>query len=68
MGAALEASGRDIVYSCSWPAYTGANESTKPFAEYIMDGCNLWRNYVSPKKTLIDLKNDFFFVSGRYPM
>jgi len=45
MGAALEASGRDIVYSCSWPAYTGSNESTKPFGEYIMDGCNLWRNY-----------------------
>jgi hypothetical protein len=45
MGAGLEASGRDIVYSCSWPAYTGANESTKPFQTYIDDGCNLWRNY-----------------------
>jgi alpha-N-acetylgalactosaminidase len=45
MGAALEASGRDIVYSCSWPAYIGSNESVKPFATFIMDGCNLWRNW-----------------------
>jgi hypothetical protein len=45
MGAALEASGRDIVYSCSWPAYIGDNESTKPFSKFIMDGCNLWRNW-----------------------
>ena len=45
MGAALEASGRDIVYSCSWPAYMGSNESEKPYATFINDGCNLWRNY-----------------------
>lgn len=45
MGAALEASGRSMVYSCSWPAYIGDNESTKPFSEFIMDGCNLWRNW-----------------------
>ena len=45
MGAALEASGRDIVYSCSWPAYiNGGNESLQPFGEFINDGCNLWRN------------------------
>ena len=31
MGDALANSGRDIVYSCSWPAYTGSDESTKPF-------------------------------------
>jgi len=30
MGKALQTSGRDIVYSCSWPAYLGSNESTKP--------------------------------------
>lgn len=45
MGAALEATGRDIVYSCSWPAYVGDNETEKPFGTYIMDGCNLWRNW-----------------------
>ena len=45
MGAALESVGRDIVYSCSWPAYIGSNESQKPFATFIMDGCNLWRNW-----------------------
>jgi hypothetical protein len=46
MGAALEASGRDITYSCSWPAYiNGGNETLQPFAEFINDGCNLWRNW-----------------------
>jgi hypothetical protein len=38
MGQALQASGRDIVFSCSWPAYIGANETIKPFAEFISDG------------------------------
>jgi len=46
MGVALEASGRDIVYSCSWPAYiNNNNETLQPFAEFINDGCNLWRNF-----------------------
>ena len=42
MGKALNSSGRSIVYSCSWPAYLGDNEVTKPFATMISDGCNLW--------------------------
>ncbi len=45
MGQALEASGRPIVYSCSWPAYLGANESQHDFQTYIDIGCNLWRNF-----------------------
>lgn len=45
MGQSLEQSGRDIVYSCSWPAYLGSNESTKPYADMIKAGCNLWRNW-----------------------
>ncbi len=46
MGEALEESGRDIVYSCSWPAYiNNGNETIQPFNEFIMDGCNLWRNW-----------------------
>lgn len=46
MGSALQSSGRDIVYSCSWPAYiNGGNESAQPFATFILDGCNLWRNW-----------------------
>ena len=47
MGKALEtSSGRDIVYSCSYPAYLGKAEKDKPFTEFIMeDGCNLWRNW-----------------------
>merc|ERR1712048_249414 len=44
-GAALQATGRDIVYSCSWPAYLGSDESKKPFSDMIDAGCNLWRNW-----------------------
>ena len=46
MGAALQASGARVVYSCSWPAYLGSNESVKPFGAMIAAGCNSWRNYV----------------------
>ena len=46
MGSALLASGRDIVYSCSYPAYiNNGNETIQPFGEFINDGCNLWRNW-----------------------
>lgn len=45
MGAALQQSGRPIVYSCSWPAYLGSNESIKPYDEMVRIGCNLWRNW-----------------------
>jgi len=45
MGTALQASGRNITFSCSWPAYLGDNESAKPFAEMIDAGCNSWRNW-----------------------
>eukprot|EP01051_Picozoa_sp_SAG22_P011821 SAG22_NODE_1173_length_5253_cov_4.401436_3_plen_329_part_00 len=46
MGAALEASGRPIEYSCSWPAYiNGGNESIQPFTTFIEYGCNGWRNW-----------------------
>jgi len=45
MGTALQASGRNIAFSCSWPAYLGDNESEKPFADMIDAGCNSWRNW-----------------------
>lgn len=45
MGHALQASGRDIVYSCSWPAYLGGDEDKKPFEAMVAAGCNLWRNW-----------------------
>jgi alpha-N-acetylgalactosaminidase len=46
-GSALLNSGRDIVYSCSWPAYLGSNETEKKktFEAMIQGGCNLWRNW-----------------------
>eukprot|EP01116_Phalansterium_solitarium_P006573 TRINITY_DN188_c0_g1_i1.p1 TRINITY_DN188_c0_g1~~TRINITY_DN188_c0_g1_i1.p1 ORF type:complete len:422 (+),score=159.08 TRINITY_DN188_c0_g1_i1:105-1370(+) len=46
MGAALRATGREIVYSCSWPAYLGDNETQKPWGQIIGSGCNLWRNWL----------------------
>jgi len=48
MGAALQASGRDIEYSCSWPAYINGNNETKQeatFVKMINYGCNGWRNF-----------------------
>ena len=50
MGKALQQSGRNIVYSCSWPAYTGANESTKPFQTYIVRGRRIPR--AAPRRPL----------------
>jgi hypothetical protein len=50
MGAALEASGRPIVYSCSWPAYiNGGNESLQPFGTFIDDGCNVSGPQCAPR-------------------
>ena len=46
MGAALQATGREMAYSCSWPAYLGDDESVKPFGSFIAAGCNLWRNFI----------------------
>ncbi|CAI7993969.1 Alpha-N-acetylgalactosaminidase [Geodia barretti] len=40
MGKALNATGRPIVYSCSWPAYL-----KDPDYATISKTCNLWRNY-----------------------
>ncbi|XP_020838421.1 alpha-N-acetylgalactosaminidase [Phascolarctos cinereus] len=44
MSKALNATGRPIAYSCSWPAYDGG---LPPEVNYtlLMDICNLWRNY-----------------------
>jgi len=47
-GQALRMAGptRPIVFSCSWPAYLGSNESAKPYHDmYYEAGCNTWRNY-----------------------
>jgi hypothetical protein len=45
MGKAIGDSGRNMSYSCSWPAALGNNETEKPFDTMIADGCNLWRNW-----------------------
>lgn len=45
MGQSLRSTKREIVYSCSWPAYLGNNETIKPYPDIIAAGCNLWRNW-----------------------
>lgn len=44
MSTALNATGRPIAYSCSWPCYRGG---LPPSVNYTFLGeiCNLWRNY-----------------------
>ncbi|KAF7460020.1 alpha-N-acetylgalactosaminidase [Marmota monax] len=44
MSAALNATGRSIAFSCSWPAYEGG---LPPEVNYTLlaNICNLWRNY-----------------------
>ena len=49
-GAALNKTGRPIIYSCSWPAYIpGHGEAVPPTDSTtladIAKNCNLWRNY-----------------------
>ena len=45
-GNALRNVSRPMVYSCSWPAYIGSDESKKPFdTMYTKSACNLWRNW-----------------------
>jgi len=41
MGAALNATGRPIMYACSWPAYMIGNVSYEQVSKY----CNYWRAY-----------------------
>ncbi|GMT10981.1 hypothetical protein PFISCL1PPCAC_2278 [Pristionchus fissidentatus] len=44
MARALNATGRPIVYSCSWPAYL-INQPQKVDYNVIGEYCNLWRNF-----------------------
>jgi hypothetical protein len=44
MGRALNATGRPIVYSCSWPAYLSEAEKTRVYPE-LAKICNLWRQF-----------------------
>ncbi|XP_030637329.1 alpha-N-acetylgalactosaminidase [Chanos chanos] len=44
MSKALNATGRMIGYSCSWPAYQGGLPPTVNYSQ-LGEICNLWRNY-----------------------
>ena len=68
MGAALQKSGRNITYSCSWPAYLGSDESSKPWDAMIAAGCNLWRNWHDISNTWSSISSiiDHWYVSGMF--
>lgn len=58
-GAALRqvAAQQEIVFSCSWPAYLGDDETQKPFEEmYYEAGCNTWRNWADIDNSWPSLK------------
>eukprot|EP00923_Selenidium_pygospionis_P042946 GHVN01074059.1.p1 GENE.GHVN01074059.1~~GHVN01074059.1.p1 ORF type:complete len:327 (+),score=64.07 GHVN01074059.1:5065-6045(+) len=56
-GDALRSVGRDMVFSCSWPAYQIANgdPSNFPWQKMHAMGCDMWRLYG-------DISNDFSSV------
>ncbi|XP_028808856.1 alpha-N-acetylgalactosaminidase-like [Denticeps clupeoides] len=62
MTKALNATGRPIGYSCSWPAYQGG---LPPKVNYTLLGeiCNLWRNYGDIQDSWDSVLNiiDWFF-------
>ncbi|XP_078130759.1 alpha-N-acetylgalactosaminidase-like [Sander vitreus] len=62
MSKALNATGRPIGYSCSWPAYQGG---LPPQVNYTQLGeiCNLWRNYGDIQDSWDSVLNiiDWFF-------
>ncbi|XP_019947332.2 alpha-N-acetylgalactosaminidase [Paralichthys olivaceus] len=62
MSKALNATGRPIAYSCSWPAYQGG---LPPKVNYTQLGeiCNLWRNYGDIQDSWDSILNivDWFF-------
>jgi hypothetical protein len=48
MGKAIGECGRNMSYSCSWPAALGDNSSQKPFVQMAADGCNTVRRPLRP--------------------
>lgn len=45
LGAALNATGRPILYSCSWPAYQADHCENESDMATLVKECNLWRNF-----------------------
>ncbi|CAL1610792.1 unnamed protein product [Knipowitschia caucasica] len=67
MSKALNATGRPMVYSCSWPVYVG---SLPPEVNYTLLGniCHLWRNYYDIQDSWESVKfiKDWFFKNQDY--
>ncbi|XP_072524835.1 alpha-N-acetylgalactosaminidase-like [Salminus brasiliensis] len=67
MSKALNATGRPIAYSCSWPAYRGG---LPPSVNYTLLGeiCNLWRNYDDIEDSWNSVLGivDWFFQNQEY--
>jgi len=52
---ALNATGRPILYSCSWPAYLH-DKPNVPYGD-IAENCNLWRNYADIQDSWTSVQN-----------
>uniref|UniRef100_A0A8C6STJ4 Alpha-galactosidase n=1 Tax=Neogobius melanostomus TaxID=47308 RepID=A0A8C6STJ4_9GOBI len=67
MSKALNATGRPMVYSCSWPVYIG---SLPPEVNYTLLGdiCHLWRNYydIQDSWDSVQFIMDWFFNNQDY--
>lgn len=67
MSKALNATGRPMVYSCSWPVYIG---SLPPEVNYTLLGeiCHLWRNYydIQDSWDSVQFIMDWFFKYQDY--
>lgn len=67
MSKALNATGRPMIYSCSWPVYVG---SLPPEVDYTLLGniCHLWRNYydIQDSWDSVQFIMDWFFENQDY--
>ncbi|KAK8812474.1 hypothetical protein WA158_007708 [Blastocystis sp. Blastoise] len=61
----LNATGRPILFSCSWPAYAGAKDNYH-YYELLRKHCNLWRNYNDIRATWASI-HDIMKMFGDLP-
>ncbi|GAB6023888.1 hypothetical protein CHUAL_008624 [Chamberlinius hualienensis] len=62
MGTYLNATGRPIVYSCSWPAYW-TYQGLDPDYQAIAKTCNLWRNWDDVYDDWVSIEDIFTYYA-----
>ncbi|CAB3226159.1 unnamed protein product [Arctia plantaginis] len=66
LGEFLRKTGRDIVYSCSWPYYIQFIYNKEPDLERVGRYCNLWRNYHDVMTSWTSIINVIDFYEMNY--